>query len=134
MGTFSVKVRLRNWQNRFLPKEKQGEEVVCDAIVDSGAMELALPGEIVKRLKLEILENTPVSAHNNPKRQRRMAGMVELHVQGRKCCTTAAELPEGATPILGWGPLAQMDWHVDRAAQKLVPNPESPDGPLLPMV
>ena len=131
---FSVQVRLRNWQNKFLPKEKQGEEVVCDAIVDSGAMELALPGEIVERLKLELLQNTSISTHNDARQQRRMVGIVELDVQGRKCCTTAAELPEGATPILGWGPLAEMDWHIDPLEEKLVGRPESPDKPLLPMV
>ena len=134
MGTFSVKVTLRNWQNRFLPEDQRGEEVVCDAIVDSGAMELALPTEIVKRLKLELLENTSIRTYNNAWQQRRMVGIVELDVKGRKCHTRAAELAEGAEPVLGWRPLAEMDWHIDPVVQELVPNPESPDGPLLPMV
>jgi len=134
MGTFSVEVTLRNWQNRFLPKEKQGEEVVCDAIVDSGAMELALPTEIVKRLKLELLQNTSIRTYNNARQQRRMVGIVELDVKGRKCHTRAVELAEGAEPVLGWRPLAEMDWHIDPVEQRLVGRPESPDKPLLPMV
>ena len=37
MSVFSVEVELRNWQNRFLAAEEQGEDVVCDAVVDTGA-------------------------------------------------------------------------------------------------
>gem|GEM_PF-6283150 len=42
MGVFSVQVKLKNWQNRFLSDDKKGEDVICDALVDSGAEELAL--------------------------------------------------------------------------------------------
>ena len=55
MGVFSVPIKVRNWQNRFLPPENQGEEVACDALVDSGAAELALPGDHIERLRLEEL-------------------------------------------------------------------------------
>ena len=50
MGVFSVPVKLNNWQNRFLPPEKQAGAIACEALVDSGAAELALPEEIVERL------------------------------------------------------------------------------------
>ena len=53
MGVFHVPARMRNWQNRFLPPEKQGEEVSCEMLVDSGAAELALPVEVIGPLKLE---------------------------------------------------------------------------------
>ncbi len=36
MGVFNVKLKLRNWQNRFLPDGKKGEDIECDALVDSG--------------------------------------------------------------------------------------------------
>ena len=55
MGIFSVPVKMKNWQNRFLPLEKQGREVSCDVLVDSGAAELALPAELIELLKLEEL-------------------------------------------------------------------------------
>ncbi len=53
MGVFKVPVALKNWQNRFLPEEKRGEDLECEAIVDSDALELALPAELVERLRLE---------------------------------------------------------------------------------
>lgn len=43
MSVFRVPVKIKNWQNRYLPPEKQGEDVECEALVDSGAAELALP-------------------------------------------------------------------------------------------
>ena len=52
MGVFSVEIGLRNWQNRFLAAEEQGEDVVCNAVVDTGASDLCLPADIVERLKL----------------------------------------------------------------------------------
>ena len=55
MGIFRVAAKMRNWQNRFLPPEKQGREVSCDVLVDSGAAELALPAELIELLKLEDL-------------------------------------------------------------------------------
>ena len=53
MGVFSVPIRVRNWQNRFLPAARRGEEVTCNALVDTGALELALPIELIECLKLE---------------------------------------------------------------------------------
>ncbi len=134
MGAFSVKVTLRNWQNRFLPKEKQGEEVVCDAIVDSGAMELALPAEIVERLRLEPIDKISVFTADDAGHEYRVVGMVDVEVQIRRCQVRAIELPRGTRTLLGAIPLEAMDWHIDPVAQKLVGRPESPDKPLLPMV
>ena len=51
LGVFRVPIKIKNWQNKYLPPEKQGEDVECEALVDSGAVELALPIELVDRLK-----------------------------------------------------------------------------------
>ena len=134
MGTFSVEIRLNNWQNRFLPEDKRGEEVVCDAIVDSGASELAIPAEIVERLRLAPISTTAVFMADGATRTYRVVGIAEVEVQGRDCQVRAIELPRGAQPLLGAVPLEEMDWHIDPVEQKLVGRPESPDKPLLPLV
>jgi len=54
MGVFEVEIKVRNWQNRFLPEEERGEDVTCQALVDSGAVQLSLPVEFVERLKAEL--------------------------------------------------------------------------------
>jgi clan AA aspartic protease len=133
MGVFSISIKVRNWQNRFLPPEKQGEEVRCQALVDSGASELALPIDLLERLKLEDLGNARVFTADGGQHDYRVFGIAEIEVQGRVCQVRVIELPHGAEPLLGAVPLEEMDWHVSPAEQKLVPNPRSPDKPLLPL-
>ncbi len=133
MGVFHVSARMRNWQNRFLPPEKQGEEVSCEMLVDSGAAELALPVEVMAPLKLEDLGEVRVFTADGGQHEYRLFGMVELEVQGRVCQVRAIELPRGAEPLLGAVPLEEMDWRIDSAGKRLVPNPRSPARPLLPM-
>ena len=60
MGVFRVPVKVRNWQNRYLPAERWGEEVQCEALVDSGAAEFALPVDLLERLRLEHLGDVRV--------------------------------------------------------------------------
>ena len=63
----------------------------------------------------------------------RVFGIVDLTVQGRSCQVRAIELPNDARPLLGAVPLEEMDWHISPQGKKLLPNPKSPDGPLLPL-
>lgn len=133
MGVFSVPIRIRNWQNRFLPAARRGEEVTCNALVDTGALELALPIELIDCLKLEPIGTVGVYTGEGARHERRVFGIVELEVQGRVCHVRAIELPRGAGPLLGAVPLEEMDWRVSPQERRLIPNPESPDGPLLPL-
>jgi len=133
MGVFSVPVRLRNWQNRFLPEDRRGKDVECDALVDSGAAELALPADLVERLCLEKTGDVRVRTADGGQHTYRVFGIVDLSVQGRSCQVRAIELPHGAKPLLGAVPLEEMDWHISAQEKRLVPNPESPEQPLLPL-
>ena len=116
-----------------MPPEKQGEDVECEALVDSGAAELALPIELVDRLKLDQLGTVNVYTADGGERDYRVFGIAEIEVQGRVCQVRAIELPHGAEPLLGAVPLEEMDWHISPIEKKLVPNPKSPDRPLLPL-
>jgi clan AA aspartic protease len=134
MGVFSVPTKMRNWQNQFLPPEKQGEEINCDALVDTGAIRLALPADLIARLKLQHVDTIRVFTADGGEHNYRLFGIVEIDVQGRTTRTDVIELPHGTTPLLGAVPLEEMDWHVSPCEKKLVPNPRSPEGPLLPLV
>ena len=133
MGVFSVPIKVRNWQNRFLPPERQGQEVTCDALVHSGAVELALPMDLLGRLRLEELASVRVFTGDGGWHDYRVFGIAEVEVQGRTCHIRVIELPHGARPLLGAVPLEEMDWHISPQGNRLVPNPESPDGPLIPL-
>jgi len=133
MAVFQVEIKVRNWQNRFLPEEERGEDVVCEALVDSGALQLSLPAEIVERLRLIELGQVRVFTADGGEHEYRVMGIAEVEVQGRTTCVRAIELPRGARPLLGAIPLEEMDWHISPAEKKLLPNPRSPDGPLWPL-
>ncbi len=133
MGVFSVPVKLKNWQNRFLADDKKGEDVICNALVDSGATELALPIEIISRLKLEELDKVRVYTADGGEHEYRVFGIVEIEVEGRTCHVRVIELPHGAEPLLGAVPLEEMDWHISPLYKRLLPNPRSPEKPLLPL-
>lgn len=85
MGVFNVQIRIRNWQNRFLPLEKQGQEVFCDALVDSGTVELSLPANLIEQLKLEELGKIRVYTADGGEHKYRIMGIAEVEVQGRVC-------------------------------------------------
>jgi len=133
MGVFKVPIRVRNWQNRFLPKELQGQEVSCDALVDSGAVELSLPADLIEQLRLEELGTIRVYMADGGEHEYRVMGIAEVEVQGRICQVRVIELPRGAEPLLGAVPLEEMDWHISPTEKKLKPNPRSPERPLLPL-
>ena len=133
MGGCSTHVKLRNWQNRFLPEDQCGEDVECDVLVDSGAAELALPADIIARLKLQQVGDVQVYTADGGEHSYRVFGIVEIEVQGRASQVRAIELPHGAEPLLGAVPLEEMDWHISPQEKKLVPNPKSPEKPLLPL-
>jgi len=96
-----------------LPPEKQGEDVECEALVDSGAAELALPIELTARLKLQQLVTVNgYTAAAGGEHDYRVFGIAEIEVQGRVCQVRAIELPHGAEPLLGAVPLEEMDWHI----------------------
>ena len=133
MGVFTVPIKLKNWQGRFFLPEKRGEEIQCEALVDSGAAELALPQELIERLKLEELDTVRVYTADGGQHEYRVFGIVELEVQGRVCQVRTIELPHGTEPLLGAVPLEEMDWHISPLEKKLIPNPRSPEKPLLPL-
>ncbi len=128
MGVFSVEVTLRNWQNRFIPEGERAQDVVCEAMVDTGASELCLPAEIVERLNLVEVGRMRVQTADGGRHFYRLVGMVEVEVQRRSSRVQAVELPQGARVLLGAFPLEGMDWHISPKEGRLIPNPAFPDG------
>lgn len=133
MGVFSVPIKVRNWQNQFLPPDRQGEDVSCNATVDSGAAELALPAPLIEQLKLKELDTVRVYTADGGQHDYRVFGIAEIEVQGRTGHVRVIELPHGTEPLLGAMPLEELDWHISPSEKRLLPNPKSPDRPLLPL-
>jgi len=134
MGSFSVPIRVRNWQNQLLTPPRSSEAIEVEALVDTGAVELALPAELVERLDLRVLGTIRAEAADGGFHELRVMGVVEVEVEGRAARVEVIELPRGARPLLGAVPLEMMDWHVATREKKLVPNPRFPEGPVVPLM
>ena len=128
MGVFTVEVTLRRWKNGPSYEDEPTEEVVCDALVDTGAVHLCLPADIIERLGLVQVGRRSLRTADDRRQPYRLMGIVNVEVQGRDCQVRAIELPVGATPLLGAIPLEDMDWHVSPQERRLIPNPLSLDG------
>ena len=97
-------------------------------------MELALPAELIERLRLAEVGTIRVETADGVDHVYRIMGIAEVEVQGRTCRVQAIEFPRGAQPLLGAVPLEEMDWHISPAEMRLLLNPRWPDMPTQPLM
>jgi clan AA aspartic protease len=136
MGEVKVKVELENYGDRevasrgFLAADQVRSQRV-EVIVDSGAMMLVLPQDLVEALGLRLLRKAIVTYADERKEERDIAGVVSVSVAGRKVETNCVVGPPGSEPLLGQIVLEEADLLIDCANQRLIPRPESPYLPTL---
>ncbi len=136
MGEIKVKVELENYGDRevsrrgFLAEDQVRREKV-DVIVDSGAVMLVLPQDLVEALGLPTLRKAIVTYADEREEERNMAGVVSVTVAGRSVQTSCVVGPPGSEPLLGQIVLEEADLLVDCANRQLIPRPESPYLPTL---
>jgi predicted aspartyl protease len=129
MGKVLVAARVENVgdllaadQGRLAPGEVRAVEVT-DALVDTGATGLSMPRSLLETLGLKYLRTRKAISSAGPM-EVRIFGTARLTVQGRDCPVDITELPDGCPILIGQIPLEAMDFVVDRAAHRLVGNPE----------
>jgi predicted aspartyl protease len=136
MGEVKVNVGLENYEDRslarrgFLPEDQIRRERV-DVIVDSGAVMLVLPQDLVEALGLPTLRKAIVTYADERKEERNVAGVVSVTVAGRSVQTSCVVGPPGSEPLLGQIVLEEADLLVDCANRRVIPRPESPYLPTL---
>jgi len=114
---------LLNARQGMIPEGEIRRIEVLDALVDTGATSLSMPGRMIRQLGLSPLRN---------RKARTSAGVVtvqvfgaaRLTVQGRDCTIDLAEVPEDCPVLIGQVPLELLDFVVDPNAQRLIGNPE----------
>ncbi len=129
MGRVLVAAKVENVGDLFLvdrgviPQENVRRIEVAEALIDTAATNLSMPGTMIRQLGL-----LPLRA-----RQARTAtglatfnvyGAVRLTVQGRDCTIDVTEVPEGCPVLIGEVPLELLDFVVDPKNQRLIGNPE----------
>ncbi len=124
MGKVIEKIKLTNI---FDPSKF----VEIDAVIDSGATMLALPQDVVDKLALQKDREVRVRYANNHSEDKSIYGVAKLELAGRRGNFDVLAEPIGATPLVGQVVLELLDLLIDSKSRKLIPNPLSPELPMM---
>jgi clan AA aspartic protease len=131
MGKTLIKVKMWNILNEEKIHKKKIKPIEIEAQVDNGATTTVLPVSIAKELKLIKTGITRVKYADERIEEREVAMGLRIEVMGRDTeCRVILE-PNRTIPLLGQIVLEDLDLWIDSKNGKLIPNPESPDMPLL---
>ncbi len=135
MGEVKVELELENALERELVrlghiKPETVRSVKVQALVDSGAVMLALPQDLTEALGLSEVGRVIVYADER-REERPLAGIVTVRVGNRNTSLNCVVGPPNSEPLVGQVVLETLDLLVDCAQQRLVPRPESPFLPML---
>jgi len=113
MGKVIEKVKVTN---AFEPDKS----IEIDALIDTGATMVVLPQDMVEKLGLrKIREVKPVYR------------AVVIEVLGREGTFDVVCEKEGSQPLIGQVVLEVLDLVVDPRSRRLMPNPASPETPMI---
>ena len=134
-----TKVKLTNYEDETLARcglmpPDQVRTMEVDALVDTGATMLVLPAEVCRKLGVREVERRKVRyADGRIGEVPRVTGL-RIEILGRDMLTGALVEAEGTTPLIGQLPLEELDLVVNPGTGDLMPDPASPDAPLLDLL
>ena len=134
MGEIHANVALENPGDRNHFRRGYGQESdvrrsTVDAIVDTGAVMLVLPQNVVERLGLDQQGTVVVTHADERKEERPLAGPVTVRIGNRSLNTDCIVGPPLSEPLIGQIVLEAMDLIADCTNHTLAPR--FPDYPLL---
>ena len=131
MGKTMQKIKI--WNIFDEEKIEQGKifPLEVEAQVDNGAVRVILPSKIVEKLRLRPLGKTKVRYADMREAERDTVHGLVIEILGRRTDCSAIIEPNRTVPLIGQIVLEDLDLWIDSKNGKLIPNPESPDMPLL---
>ena len=134
MGEIVAQVELENPGDRALAQRGHGRESEVrrssvDAVVDTGAVMLVLPQNVVERLGLEKQRTVVVTYADERREERPLAGPVTVRIGNRSMNTDCVVSPPSSEPLIGQIVLEALDLIADGANRTLTLR--FPDYPLL---
>ena len=99
--------------------------------MDTGAVMLMLPEDVVGRLGLATQRKVVVTYADERRELRPVAGPVTVHIGNRFMIADCVIGPPSSEPLIGHIVLGALDLVADGRNRTLGPRPESPDYPLL---
>ena len=136
MGEISALVELENTADRNIASQGLRDEstirrTTVQGVVDTGAVMLVLPENVVSRLGLETQREVVVTCADERKEIRPVAGPVTVHIGNRFMIAECVVGPPLSEPLIGQIVLEALDLVADCTNRTVTPRPESPDYPLL---
>ena len=136
MGEIVVDAELENPIDRGVFERGYGKEsdirrTSVRAVVDTGAVMLMLPQNVVERLGAALSGTVIVTYADERREERPTAGPFTLRLCNRSMPVDCVVGPPLSEPLIGQIVLERLDLIADCTNRILVPRPESPDYPLL---
>lgn len=136
MGEIRTKARLQNEGDVMLHEvgrlgKRKIRALWIDAVVDTGAVMMLLPQEVVETLGLSIRGSKIVLLANDQKIELPTAGGIHVTVAGRDMTTDCLVGPPGCEALIGQLVMESLDLICDPVKRTLTPRPESPFRPTL---
>ena len=107
------------------------KSVKVEAVIDTGATMIVLPQNIVRKLGLRRIRKVKVKYANNSTESKSIYGVVTLEIKGRTGNFDILAEVEGSQPLIGQVALEVLDLVVDPRTRTLIPNPASPEMPMV---
>jgi len=124
MGKVIEKVKITNLF-------EQAKSIEVEAVIDTGATMVVLPQNIVDALGLRKIRQARVKYANNKTETKSIYGVVTIEMNGRTGNFDVLAEAEGSQPLIGQVVLEILDLVVDPRTRTLIPNPMSPEMPMV---
>jgi len=103
-------------------------QIEANALVDTGALTLVIPPNLVEELGLRIIDQQTAQYANGFQELVGVTEPVEIECEGRR--TSVEALVVGTEVLIGQVVLELLDLLPDCKNQRLIPNPANPDYPV----
>ena len=136
MGLVYAEIELINaWEleasKKKLIDQADVKRMWVTALVDSGAVMLAISEELQEILQFPVVEKRSGVLANRNIIDCKVVNSVEVRFKNRRCTVQALVLPGCSESLLGAIPMEDMDVIIDPKRQELILHPEHPLSPLM---
>jgi len=131
MGLVKAEIELINasdisFVDAGIKKESEIRRIKVTALVDSGAVMLAINETIQAQLGLKSRDRRPSQLADGTIVEYDVVGPIEVRFKNRYSTTNALVLPGNQEVLLGAIPMEEMDVLIHPAKEELIVNPEHP--------
>ena len=107
------------------------KSVEVEVVTDTGATMVVLPKDIVEELGLRKMREVKVRYANNNVETKPIYGVVNIELKGRSANLDVLVEEKCSQPLIGQVLLELLDLIVEPKTRKLIPNPASPEMPMM---